>query len=648
MDNRAIWSPSDEQLKSYRLYKWIKKLGFQDYDSFYKKSIDDIAWFWDEAVKELHLNWYKPYEETIQTEENWKYARWFVNGKINVAENALEKWARTGKTKNNTALTWENETGLTETYTYEQLQGEVNTIASGFLHLGMQKGDVVTLFLPMIPETVISMLALAKIGCIFSPVFSGYRSDAIAARLNASGSKYIITADGFKRRGKYINMKEEADKAIALYPSIKHAIIINRNENSLPYNNIDVAWDSLKQSPPLSETLQTYSDDVFMLIYTSGTTGKPKGAVHTHGGFPIKAAFDAGICMDVTNNDTFFWYSDMGWMMGPFLVFGGLMNGANVVLYDGAPDYPTSTRLLELCSKHAITHLGLSPTLVRSMMAKPRFDDQPHDLSSLKAICSTGEAWNPEPWIWLFKTIGKEHVPIINYSGGTEISGGIFSNILLKPISPITFNSPMPGMSADVYDENGRSIINEVGELVITKPWVGMTKGFWNDSERYEQAYWKVYENVWVHGDWISRDENGFWTITGRSDDILNIAGKRIGPAEIESSIIKHPLVIESACISAPHPIKGECSVCFAVLKEKVKPSIELENELKQLTAASLSKTLTPENIYFVPALPKTRNGKIIRRVIKAAYLNKPEGDLSSLDNPDSLIIIRRLSADSK
>lgn len=645
MSNQAVWFPSDEQMKSYRLYKWMKSLGFQDYDSFYKKSVDDIAWFWGEVVKELHLNWHKHYEHVLQTNEDWKYARWFVNGKINVVENALEKWARNEQTKGKTALTSENESGHIQTYTYEQLQTEVNKTAAGFIHLGMQKGDVATLFLPMIPETVISMLALAKIGCIFSPVFSGYSSEAITARMNASASKYLITADGFYRRGKYINIKKEADKAIALCPTIKHAIIISQDNNHLSYNeSIDIPWDSLQNHPPLLDTIQTTSDDAFMLIYTSGTTGKPKGAVHTHGGFPIKAAFDAGICMDVTENDTFFWYSDMGWMMGPFLVFGGLLNGANIVLYDGAPDYPASTRMLELCTKHTITHLGLSPTLIRSLMAEPNFNSEAYDLSSLKAICSTGEAWNPEPWMWLFKTVGKERLPIINYSGGTEISGGILSNILLKPISPITFNSPMPGMSADIFDTKGQSITNEVGELVITKPWVGMTNGFWNEQERYEQAYWNVYENVWLHGDWITRDSNGYWTITGRSDDLLNIAGKRIGPAEIESAFIKHPLVIESACIGAPHPIKGECAVCFAVLRKETDASFELEKELLKLTATSLSKAMIPEKIHFVPSLPKTRNGKIIRRVIKAAYLNQPEGDLSSLENPESLLFIRNLT----
>ena len=647
MSNQAVWFPEDQQVKNYRLYKWMKSLGFSNYEDFYQKSIDDVGWFWDEAVKALSLNWYKPYEYILQVHDDWKYPRWFVNGKMNVVENALEKWARNDEKKKNIALTWEDEDAIVKTYTYEQLQAEVNLTAAGFVQLGMQKGDVVTLYLPMIPEAVISMLSLAKIGCIFSPIFSGYAAEAIATRINASGSKYLITADSLYRRGKRVNMKREADLAVAACPSIKQVIVINRRAKPTPLNeSVDLPWESLQKYPPLKETMQTNSDDAFMLIYTSGTTGKPKGAVHTHAGFPIKAAFDAGICMDVTEKDTFFWYSDIGWMMGPFLIFGGLINGANIVLFDGVPDYPKNTRLLELCSKHRVTHLGISPTLIRSLMAQQSFDCNSYDLSALKAICSTGEPWNPEPWMWLFKNIGKERVPIINYSGGTEISGGILTNILLKPISPITFNSPVPGMSVDIYDDKGRSLIDEVGELVITKPWVGMTNGFWNEPERYEQSYWNVFDKTWVHGDWVKRDKNSSWTITGRSDDLLNIAGKRVGPAEFESALIKHPLVMESASIGIPHPIKGECAICFAVLIDEKKASIELEEELLRLTAASLGKALAPERVHFISALPKTRNGKIMRRVIKAAYLKKPEGDLSSLENIDSLKIIRNLSCD--
>lgn len=641
MLNEAVWFPDSEEIKQTRLYKWMNALGYDNYDSFYAKSIEDIGWFWDQAVQELGIEWYKNYDEPLLSHDDWKYPRWFVNGKMNVSENAVGKWAKNSRTADNMALIWEGDNGEEKTFTFSQLNQEVHAAAAGFLKLGIKKGDIVTIYMPMIPETVISMLALAKIGSIFSPVFSGYGAEAVATRIEASQAKYLITADGYYRRGKRIAMKAEADRAVSKCPSIQNVIVVNRTNKETPWNvHQDVHWDSLTSNNHIVETLQTNGDDPFMLIYTSGTTGKPKGAVHTHNGFPIKAAFDAGIGMDVSVKDTFFWYSDMGWMMGPFLVFGGLINGASILLFEGVPDYPTSNRMWELCSKHKVTHLGISPTFIRSIMNAENTNIDGFNLSSLKAIGSTGEPWNPDPWKWLFKNVCKEKIPIINYSGGTEISGGILGNTLLKPISPITFNSPLLGMCVDVFDPNGQSIVNEVGELVVLKPWVGMTNGFWKDNERYEQAYWNVYDKTWVHGDWVMKDSDGFWTITGRSDDILNVAGKRVGPAEIESVLVNHTHVIECASIGVPHPVKGECAVCFVVLIG-CEPSEQLKKELLESVVSALGKALKPEEIHFVSQLPKTRNGKVMRRLIKSAYLLQPEGDMSSLENLEAIEAIK-------
>ncbi|MGM9922791.1 MAG: AMP-binding protein [Bacillus sp. (in: firmicutes)] len=641
MKNQAVWFPNEDTMKQTRLYKWIQLLGYDDYDSFYMKSIEDVSWFWNEAVKELGINWYRPYDTTLQTDSDWKYPRWFVNGKMNAIESTLDKWAKNPDTAHNRALIWEGDNGDIKTYTFSQLNREVHAAAAGFLKLGIQKGDVATIYMPMIPETVISMMALAKIGAIFSPVFSGYGAQAIATRIQAASAKYVITADGYYRRGKKIAMKSEADQAVGSCPSIKHVIVVNHtNEQCAWMAKRDIHWEALISNDTIVETLQTDSDHPLMLLYTSGTTGKPKGAVHTHSGFPIKAAFDAGIGMDVNKEDTFFWYSDMGWMMGPFLVFGGLINGAAIVLFEGVPDYPSNERIWEVCSKHGVTHLGISPTFIRSIMNQDATAINQYDLSALKAIGSTGEPWNPDPWMWLFKHVGKEKIPIINYSGGTEISGGILGNTLLKPISPITFNTPLPGMHADVFNSEGQPVVNEVGELVILKPWVGMTNSFWKENERYEAAYWQVYDKAWVHGDWVIKDKDGFWTITGRSDDILNIAGKRVGPAEIESVIVSHPQVIECASIGVPHAVKGECAVCFAVL-DNIAASDELRKELLQMVSNALGKALKPAEIHFVPQLPKTRNGKVMRRVIKAAYLDQPTGDLSALENAETLENIR-------
>lgn len=641
---KAVWFPKEEYIKETRMYKWMTKLGFSDYDSFYDKSIEDISWFWNEAVKELDISWNRPFEKTIDLSKSLKYPEWFIGGKMNIVENAVDKWAANEETKYLNAIIWEGDDGKQTVFTFEQLSREVSKAASGLASIGIKQGDVVTLYLPMIPETVISILAIAKIGAIFSPAFSGYGADAVATRINAAGSKVLITADGYYRRGKMIMMKEEADRAVAMSPAIEQVIVVERIGQDVPWDaKRDMKWTDLTKNESTFKNIDTNANDPFMLIYTSGTTGKPKGTVHTHAGFPLKAAFDAGICMDVKQGDTFFWFTDMGWMMGPFLVFGGLVNGACILLYEGTPDYPEPDRLWQLVKKHSVTQLGISPTLIRGLMKHGTDWVDKHDLSSLRTIGSTGEPWNPDPWVWLFEKVGKKQIPIMNYSGGTEISGGILGNVLLKPISSVTFNSPIPGMDVHVYDENASPVINQVGELVILQPWVGMTNGFWNENERYESTYWSRWDDTWVHGDWVIKDEDGFWTITGRSDDILNIAGKRLGPAELESALVEHESVVEAATIGVPDEVKGEAAVCFAVLRPGIKADETLKQELYQLVVKHLGKSLKPKEVHFIAVLPKTRNGKVMRRVIKAAYLNQPTGDVSSLENPAALKEISKL-----
>jgi acetyl-CoA synthetase len=374
-----------------------------------------------------------------------------------------------------------------------------------------------------------------------------------------------------------------------------------------------------------------------MLIYTSGTTGRPKGAVHTHCGFPLKAAQDMAHCFDVHSGETMYWVSDMGWMMGPWEVFGMTLLAGTVVLYDGALDYPQPDRLWSLVERHRVNILGVSPTLIRALM---KHGDEPvrrHDLSSLRILGSTGEPWNPEPWRWLFETAGGSRRPIINYSGGTEVSGGLVGGNVLTPLKPAAFAGPPPGIAADVVDEQGQPVRNRVGELVVRAPWIGMTRGFWNDRERYMQTYWSRFPDVWVHGDWAAIDDDGLWYILGRSDDTIKIAGKRVGPAEVESVLVEHPAVLEAAAVGIPDELKGQALVCFCVLRDPEEATPTLAGELKQLVAARLGKPLRPEAIRFVRDLPKTRNAKVMRRVIRAAYLGEPPGDLSSLENPQAV-----------
>lgn len=641
---QAVWFPTEEYKEKTRLYGWMKSLGYEDYETFYNKSIEETAWFWGEAEKAVGYQWMKPYTDVLDLENGTPFAQWYNGGTCNVVESVLSRWLADDETRTQAALQYEGENGTSKSFTYEELDNWVSRVANGLKHAGIEKGDRVTIYMPMIPETVVAMLAVMKIGAIISPIFSGFASDAVMTRVQAAGSKMIITADGFSRRGKVVPLKDEVDKACEHCPTVEKVIIVRHAGNDFTPHNYDFSWSALEKEKPFTHAEEMNSDDPLMLIYTSGTTGKPKGTVHTHAGFPLKSAFDAGFGMNIKQGDRVLWVTDMGWMMGPFLLFGSLINGATMVMYEGVPDFPEADRLWETVDKYEITHLGISPTLIRALMAKGDEYVNKHSLKSLEVFASTGEPWNPDPWLWLFETVGKSNVPICNYSGGTEISGGIFGNVLIKPIAPISFNASLPGMAAVVLDDQGNPIRDEVGELCLEKPWVGMTKSFWEDDERYVNTYWSRFENKWVHGDWVIYDGEQY-IITGRSDDTLNIAGKRIGPAEYESILVKHNDVIEAAAIGVPDDVKGEVCHCFVVLRDNVTFTGELKKELMSLVNSHIGKALCPKDIHVVEDLPKTRNSKVMRRVIKAAYLGKELGDLSSPVNPEVVPFIQGLQS---
>jgi acetyl-CoA synthetase len=565
----------------------------------------------------------------------------------------LDKYAGT-KIDNQLAIKSEIEDGTTRALSYKELREEVNKMATALRGLGLGKGDAVGVFMPMVPEIVIAMLAIIKIGGIFLPLFSGFGASAIVSRLNDAEAKAMFIADGTYRRGKFCAMKPIADEAAAQVLTLKHLISF-KQAGEWQMENVGGASVS-RQSPPKGAshieepTERTSAEDPMMIIYTSGTTGKPKGAVHTHCGFPIKSAQDMWQGLDLHPDETLFWMTDMGWMMGPWEVFGTLLLGATMMLYDGAPDFPGSDRVWQLVDRHKVTALGISPTLIRALRRHGEDIVHRHDLSSLRKFASTGEPWNPDPWTWLFQNVGRGKLPIINYSGGTEISGGIVMGNVLTPMKPCAFSGPLPGMAADVVDENGKSIRGKVGELVIREPWIGMTRGFWKDRQRYFDTYWSRFPDVWVHGDWAAVDDDGLWYILGRSDDTIKIAGKRVGPAEVESILVAHPQVSEAAAVGVPDPIKGEALVCFCVLRKggngDLDPSTALRTslaaELKANVARDLGKALAPRDVLFVGDIPKTRNAKVMRRIARAAYLGEKLGDTSALENPGSLEEIRR------
>lgn len=636
--DRIAWRPHPAEAQASRLHRFIARHGLGDYDTLYRRSVEDPAWFWGAVAADLDLEWIRPYQQVLDTSRGIAWARWFAGSQTNLVLNCLDRHVRAGRGER-PAIIYEAEDGAVRSLTYEQLSDEVGRLAGALRGLGLGRGDVAGVFMPMTPETAIATLALSRIGAIYVPIFSGFAPSAVATRLADCGAKLLITADGFTRRGQLIEMKRIADDAAAQVTSLQRMIVFRRLGIKVPWTaGRDLWWhDVVRNYPTGAPAAVMDPEDPFMIIYTSGTTGRPKGTVHVHMGFPLKGTMDMAYCFDVRPDDRVFWYTDLGWMMGPWLIMGTLMLGATMVLYDGTPDHPTPERLWGLVERHRVSVLGISPTAIRALMRHGPQAPHRHDLSSLRILGSTGEPWNPEPWKWYFEHVGGGRLPIMNYSGGTEISGGIVCCDPLHPQVPTAFTGPIPGMAADVYDEGGRPVRGEVGELVITQPWPGMTRGFWRDPDRYLETYWARWPGVWVHGDWVRVDEDGFWYILGRSDDTLNVAGKRIGPAEVESALTTHPAVAEAAAIGVPHPIKGEVIVCFVVLRPGAAAGPTLRDELKQVAAAHLGKALAPDDIRFVRDLPKTRNAKIMRRVIRARYLGRDPGDVTSLENPQAV-----------
>lgn len=729
-DQPIAWTPTPDVIDRARLTQFMKQVGVSTWEELYEFSISDVEKFTEEVLKFLDIKFDPPYEKLLDVSGGVEFPRWFAvegtertkgtqvtedsgdfkepvesadptnsvksletlpslsslgSAGLNITTMCLDRW-QTDEMKDQPAVIWEGEDGSTSQLTYAELLLKVEIVASRLRTYGFKKGDAIGIHLPMMVETVVALLAINRIGAIAVPVFSGYGVDAISSRLNAVKAKGLFTCDGFPRRGKPFNAVDVAREAVQRCQTIdaqagKHVFVISRlsEPNEVIGDGFvyyDLVFDYLSYEN-LSRPEPTAAEDPLIILYTSGTTGKPKGIAHTHASFPIKAAQDMAFGTDVGKGTRICWYTDIGWMMGPWLIYGALINGATICLYDGAPDYPTPDRMWEFCAKHKIEVLGISPTLIRSLASsdeKTANSRQPsaisdssenpadssqliadsysskkavyekHDLSSLRIFASTGEPWNPAPWWWLFEKVGNSKLPIINYSGGTEIAGGILMGNPLLPIKPCSFPAPCPGMDVDILDEEGNSVPNgTVGELVIKQPWIGMARGFWQEKERYLETYWSRFKNIWVHGDWAMRDADGHWFILGRSDDTLKVAGKRVGPAEVESLLVAHPLVTEAAVIGVPDEIKGTAMVAFVVLGTPASTladaakMAEFQQELKTLVAKDMGKPLAPSKIHFVTALPKTRNAKVMRRVIRSAYLGEDPGDLSALENPNAV-----------
>jgi acetyl-CoA synthetase len=635
------WVPSQPYLERSRLRRFAESHGHQDFVSLHRWSIEDLEGFWRAVDRDIGLVWKTPYDRVLDTSRGMPWTTWWLGGRMNFVATALRH------DSSRTAIIFEGEEGTTRQLTFGELGSAVRRCAAGLRALGVKPGDRVGIFLPLTPECAIATLAVAAIGAIYTPIFSGYASDAIAGRLRDCDASVLITADGFLRRGQVIQMKETADAAVDGAPSVRLVIVVPRLGRNVRLRDREVTWDFMMAQGTDESLADTSPEDPYMLIYTSGTTGRPKGAVHVHGGFPVKAAQDLAHVFDLQSGDLLWWFTDIGWMMGPWLIAGGLINGATILLYDGAPDFPDAGRVWSIVERHRVTHLGISPTAIRGLMRAGEEPVRRHDRSSLFVLGSTGETWNPEPWWWYFGTVGGKRAPLINYSGGTECSGGILGCTTWTPLKPTAFACPVPGIAADVADPHGHALRGAVGELVIRQPWPGMTRGFWRDPEKYLATYWSRFPNVWVHGDWARIDGDGFWYIEGRSDDTLKVAGKRVGPAEVESAATAHAAVLEAAAIGVPHELKGDAIVVFAVLRSGHDATDALAHEIADAIAERLGRPLRPEAVRFVSDLPKTRNAKILRRVIRGAYLGQTDlGDLSALENPAAVERIRNLRRD--
>ncbi len=633
-----VWRPTPEIVGDANVTRFMRRHGIADARELVRRSTEDTSWFWREALLDLGIVWDHPYDEVQDASRGMPWTRWFLGGRLNIVTNGVDRH-RGGKP----ALIWEGDDGSVRILSREELRQAVGRVASTLRSMDIGKGDAVGIYMPMVPEIVAAFFGCLKIGAVAVPVFSAFGAKALAVRLQDAEAKLLFTADGVSRRGKTSPLKPEADAAVRECPSIRHVIVLRRLGLETPMGPRDHWWhETVEAAPSESPTESMESEAPSMILYTSGTTGRPKGTVHTHAGALAQITKEVGYAFDVKEDDVFFWVTDIGWMMGPWELIGTSFFGATVVIFEGAPNHPNPDRLWEIVERHEVTHLGISPTAIRLLKTWPLEWVTRHDLRSLRILGSTGEPWDPDSYMWYFEHVGGRRCPVINISGGTEIVGCLLSPLPILPLKPCTVGAPGLGMDVDVFDDSGHPIRGGIGHLVCKKPAPSMTKSFLKDDARYLETYFSRFPGVWYHGDWAKVDDDGLFFLYGRSDDTIKVAGKRVGPAEVEAALIAHSAVAEAAAIGIPHDIKGEAVACFVVLKPGRTPDETLREELREQVVAHLGKTLKPDVLKFVRLLPKTRSAKIVRGAIRRRYLGQPVGDIASIENPDALEEIAR------
>ncbi len=610
-----IWEPHPERLKDTNVWRYMQKLGFDDREEFLNYSVDRLEEFWGDLAVEMGVEWSRPFERVLDVSKGVEWADWYVGGKLNIVANTLDRHAR-GPAANKSAIISECEDGTRRELKFAELAREVDRLTNALRGFDLKIGDRVALVMPMVADAVIVLYACLKLGLVVVPIFSGFGAGAIAARLQDSGARVVFTAKTLTRRGKAIPLAGKVQEAVEQCPSVEHV------------------FDELPSGPETrSKTEPMDAGAPALILYTSGTTGKAKGAVHTHAGALMQTAKEIFLAFDHQPGDRFFWLSDIGWMMGPWTIIGNHHFGGTIFLYDGAPDFPEPDRLWQILERERITTFGVSPTAIRLLMRTS--DPSRFDLGSLRLLGSTGEPWDDVSYRWFFDRVGGGRCPIINISGGTEIIGCFLLPLPIQPLKSCSLGAPSPGMATEIFDENGQRVLGKTGHLVCTKPAPSMTRGIWGDSARYLATYWAKWPGVWSHGDWASVDADGSWFLHGRADESMNVAGRKVGPAEIEDALMEHAKVSEAAVIGVPDDLKGEAIVAFVVIKPASQPAAEAE--LIAHVSTVMGPTFKPREIVFVNELPKTQSGKIVRRLLRLKYLNEPLGDVSTVANPHAL-----------
>jgi acetyl-CoA synthetase len=641
-----LWTPPAELVEQSNLTAFLRATGQPDYDALAAKGDADPAWLMQEVFRFCGVQFYRDYDTMLDLSRGQPWARWCVGGTTNIVLNCIDKHRGTA-VWDQTFLLWEGENRREQRrLSYGEFASGIDRLAAGLHQLGIGKGDVVAIYMPNLPETFMAFFAILKIGAIVMPLFSGFGPNPIQSRLNHGEAKAVVTANGTWRRGVAAPLKSVLDEALESAPSVRHVIVVDRGGLDIAtpvQEGRDHWWHEIARDGADVATAEMNADDPAILLYTSGTTGEPKGCVWTHVSFiGSMVTRDVIICGDFKQTDLFFFFSDMGWMVGAMCACIPSFAGGRLLVAEGTPDFPDTGRFWRLIAEHKVSYLGVSPTIVRGMM---RYGEEveDYDLSSLRMTTSGGEAWTETPWRWFFEHVCKSKIPIINISGGTEVGGCIFTGTPNHPMNPCSFSRPALGVGADIVDLSGNRVADgEVGELVLRHTSIGLTKSLWKADQRYLDSYWSTIPGIWVHGDFAMRGRDGLYYILGRSDDTIKISGKRVGPAELEGILTATGKVAEAAVFSIPHPVKGSAIVCVCVPMTKPQEPDALAEELARALVHGMGASYRPEQVLLVDDLPRTRNMKIMRRVLRAVFEDRDAGDLSALANPEAIDHFRR------